>query len=88
MALGRIGQPDDIGGVVASLCSDETDWIIGERIEASGGMYLQVAVLVQKFSFIFPIKTNRKPQIIGKSFLALSDDNYSSDFFCYNAKQL
>ncbi len=40
MALGRIGQPDDIGGVVASLCTDETGWITGERIEASGGMFL------------------------------------------------
>lgn len=40
MALGRIGQPDDIGGVVASLCSDEMGWITGERIEASGGMLL------------------------------------------------
>ncbi|MFL0195866.1 SDR family NAD(P)-dependent oxidoreductase [Clostridium sp. WILCCON 0269] len=40
MALGRIGQPDDIGGVVASLCNDEMGWITGERIEASGGMLL------------------------------------------------
>ncbi|EGO63785.1 SDR family NAD(P)-dependent oxidoreductase [Acetonema longum] len=40
MALGRIGQPEDIGGVVASLCSDETGWITGERIETSGGMFL------------------------------------------------
>lgn len=40
MALGRIGQPEDIGGVVASLCNDEMSWITGERIEASGGMFL------------------------------------------------
>jgi NAD(P)-dependent dehydrogenase (short-subunit alcohol dehydrogenase family) len=39
-ALGRAGLPDDIGGVVASLLSDDNRWINGERIEASGGMRL------------------------------------------------
>jgi NAD(P)-dependent dehydrogenase (short-subunit alcohol dehydrogenase family) len=39
-ALGRIGQPNDIGGVVAFLCSDEAGWINGQRIEASGGINL------------------------------------------------
>lgn len=39
-ALGRIGQPDDIGGVIAFLCSDEAGWINGQRIEASGGINL------------------------------------------------
>jgi NAD(P)-dependent dehydrogenase (short-subunit alcohol dehydrogenase family) len=39
-ALGRIGQPDDIGGVVAFLCSDDARWINAQRIEASGGMFL------------------------------------------------
>jgi NAD(P)-dependent dehydrogenase (short-subunit alcohol dehydrogenase family) len=39
-ALGRIGQPDDIGGVVAFLCTDEAGWITGQRIEASGGINL------------------------------------------------
>jgi NAD(P)-dependent dehydrogenase (short-subunit alcohol dehydrogenase family) len=39
-ALGRVGQPPDIGGVVAALLSDETGWINGQRIEASGGMLL------------------------------------------------
>jgi NAD(P)-dependent dehydrogenase (short-subunit alcohol dehydrogenase family) len=37
-ALGRVGQPDDIGGVVAFLCSDEARWINAQRIEVSGGM--------------------------------------------------
>jgi NAD(P)-dependent dehydrogenase (short-subunit alcohol dehydrogenase family) len=36
-ALGRVGLPDDIGGVVAFLCSDEAYWINGQRIEVSGG---------------------------------------------------
>lgn len=39
-ALGRVGLPDDIGGVVAFLCSDEARWVTGQRIEISGGMNL------------------------------------------------
>ncbi len=39
-ALGRPGQPDDIGGVIAFLCSEDGRWINAQRIEASGGMFL------------------------------------------------
>ena len=39
-ALGRVGQAEDIGGVVAFLCSDDSGWISGQRIEASGGINL------------------------------------------------
>ncbi len=39
-ALCRVGQPDDIGGVVASLLAPEMGWISGQRIEASGGQNL------------------------------------------------
>lgn len=39
-ALGRVGMPDDIGGVVASLLSPANGWINAQRIEASGGMFL------------------------------------------------
>lgn len=39
-ALGRVGQPDDIGGVVAFLCTDDAYWINGQRIEVSGGQSL------------------------------------------------
>jgi len=39
-ALGRVGLPDDIGGVVASLLSADNGWINAQRIEASGGMFL------------------------------------------------
>lgn len=39
-ALGRPGLPDDIGDAVALLLSDESGWINGQRIEASGGMAL------------------------------------------------
>ncbi len=36
--LGRVGLPEDIGGVVAFLCVDEARWINGQRIEVSGGI--------------------------------------------------
>jgi NAD(P)-dependent dehydrogenase (short-subunit alcohol dehydrogenase family) len=39
-ALGRVGEPEDIGGAVAMLLSDESGWVNGQRIEASGGMAL------------------------------------------------
>lgn len=39
-ALGRVGLPDDIGGVVAALLAPQTGWINAQRIEASGGMFL------------------------------------------------
>lgn len=38
--LGRVGQADDIGSVVAFLCTDEAKWINGQRIEVSGGVNL------------------------------------------------
>ncbi|MFZ4591140.1 MAG: SDR family NAD(P)-dependent oxidoreductase [Ignavibacteria bacterium] len=36
--LGRVGKADDIGGVVAFLCSEDAKWINGQRIEVSGGI--------------------------------------------------
>ena len=36
-ALGRVGLPDDIGGVVAFLCTDDAKWVNAQRIEVSGG---------------------------------------------------
>ncbi len=35
--LGRIGQPEDIAKTVLFLASDDSAWITGERITASGG---------------------------------------------------
>lgn len=35
--LGRVGLPDDIGGVVAFLCTDDARWVNAQRIEVSGG---------------------------------------------------
>ena len=39
-ALGRPGVAEDIGGVVAFLCTEDARWVNGQRIEASGGMQL------------------------------------------------
>jgi NAD(P)-dependent dehydrogenase (short-subunit alcohol dehydrogenase family) len=39
-ALGRAGQPDDIGPMIASLLSEENRWVNGQRVEVSGGMAL------------------------------------------------
>jgi NAD(P)-dependent dehydrogenase (short-subunit alcohol dehydrogenase family) len=39
-ALGRAGEPDDIGPMIAALLSDDNRWINGQRIEVSGGMML------------------------------------------------
>ena len=36
-ALGRAGLPDDIGGAIASLLSEENKWVNAQRIEVSGG---------------------------------------------------
>jgi len=39
-ALGRAGQPDDIGPMIAALLSDANRWVNAQRIEVSGGMLL------------------------------------------------
>lgn len=39
-ALGRVGQADDIGKLISALFSDGMEWVTGQRIEASGGMFL------------------------------------------------
>jgi NAD(P)-dependent dehydrogenase (short-subunit alcohol dehydrogenase family) len=36
-ALGRAGLPDDIGGAIASLLSEDNKWVNAQRIEISGG---------------------------------------------------
>ena len=40
IALGRVGQADDVGGAVAALLSPDSGWINGQRIEVSGGQSL------------------------------------------------
>ena len=39
-ALKRLAQPDDIGGVVAFLASDDARWITGDTIRVDGGSKL------------------------------------------------
>ncbi|MGX1307235.1 3-oxoacyl-[acyl-carrier protein] reductase [Amorphus suaedae] len=40
IALGRLGEPEDIARIVAFLASDEGGWVTGQRIDASGGQRL------------------------------------------------
>ncbi|MGW0833056.1 SDR family NAD(P)-dependent oxidoreductase [Streptomyces prunicolor] len=40
VALGRVGEPDDIGAALAALLSDANRWVTGQRIEISGGQSL------------------------------------------------
>jgi NAD(P)-dependent dehydrogenase (short-subunit alcohol dehydrogenase family) len=39
-ALGRVGQADDIGSVVAFLCTDDAKWVNAQRLEVTGGINL------------------------------------------------
>ncbi|MEO1484308.1 MAG: SDR family oxidoreductase [Bacteroidota bacterium] len=39
-ALGRVGESEDIGGIVAFLCTQDAAWVNGQRLEASGGMFI------------------------------------------------
>jgi NAD(P)-dependent dehydrogenase (short-subunit alcohol dehydrogenase family) len=40
--IGRIGQPGDIGGIIAFLCSDAAGYITGATLVADGGLTLGV----------------------------------------------
>jgi len=40
IALGRVGEPDDIGAAVPAILSDALHWATGTRIELSGGQSL------------------------------------------------
>ena len=35
--LNRVGQPDDVGPMIAALLSDDNRWVNAQRIEVSGG---------------------------------------------------
>jgi len=39
--LGRAGEPDEIGALVAFLCSDSAAYITGETISANGGLHMR-----------------------------------------------
>lgn len=38
LCIKRVGQPEEIGGVIAFLCSEEASYITGETITVTGGM--------------------------------------------------
>ena len=40
IALGRVGVPDDIGPMIASLLTDANRWVTAQRIEVSGGQVI------------------------------------------------
>ena len=40
IALGRVGVPDDIGPMIASLLSEDNRWVTAQRIEVSGGQVI------------------------------------------------
>ncbi len=39
-ALGRVGEPDDVGSVIASLLSEDNGWINAQTIEVAGGYFI------------------------------------------------
>jgi NAD(P)-dependent dehydrogenase (short-subunit alcohol dehydrogenase family) len=39
-ALARVGEPDDVGCVVASLLSDDNAWVTAQSIEVAGGYFI------------------------------------------------
>ncbi len=39
-ALGRVGTPEDVGPVIATLLSDTFGWVNAQRIEVAGGIHI------------------------------------------------
>ncbi|MEU7940340.1 SDR family NAD(P)-dependent oxidoreductase [Microbispora bryophytorum] len=39
-ALGRVGEPADVGGAIGALLADGSGWITGQRVEVSGGIFM------------------------------------------------
>jgi NAD(P)-dependent dehydrogenase (short-subunit alcohol dehydrogenase family) len=39
-ALGRVGLPEDVGPVIATLLSDDMGWVNAQSIEAAGGIHI------------------------------------------------
>jgi NAD(P)-dependent dehydrogenase (short-subunit alcohol dehydrogenase family) len=57
MPVSRIGKPDDVGGLVAFLLSDEAAWITGQCVAVEGGHTLRAGPdLVPLFRQLLPEK--------------------------------
>ncbi len=39
--VGRFGEPEEIGALVAFLCSDEAAYITGATLDANGGLFMR-----------------------------------------------
>ena len=39
--VGRFGEPEEIGALVAFLCSDEAGYITGATVDANGGLFMR-----------------------------------------------
>jgi NAD(P)-dependent dehydrogenase (short-subunit alcohol dehydrogenase family) len=42
--LGRLGEPEDIGGAVAFLTSEQSEWITGQTLVVDGGIFLNASI--------------------------------------------
>lgn len=42
--MGRLGEPEDIGGAVAFLSSDAAGWVTGQTLVLDGGLFLNAGV--------------------------------------------
>ncbi|MFB7448279.1 SDR family oxidoreductase [Streptomyces sp. NPDC056194] len=42
--LGRLGEPEDIGGAAAFLTSSQSEWITGQTLVVDGGIFLNAGV--------------------------------------------
>jgi NAD(P)-dependent dehydrogenase (short-subunit alcohol dehydrogenase family) len=42
--MGRLGEPEDIGGAVAFLSSEEARWVTGQTLVLDGGLFLNAGV--------------------------------------------
>jgi len=49
--MGRLGTPEDIGNVVALLCSEQAGWITGQVIYADGGASLMTPEVPPELQF-------------------------------------
>jgi NAD(P)-dependent dehydrogenase (short-subunit alcohol dehydrogenase family) len=81
-ALGRVGQADDIGAVVAFLCTDEAMWINGQRFEVAGGinscvclLYLNEVYVIESYFYLLKFFSNNFKILLYSSVQLLGSTN-------------